>query len=136
MWDPVWKGAEFLDWTTELQESWLGAMYVRAPRHLIHTEGPELMGFVLPESLQASLREADLSKTSGFSVPSLVVDSQEESFADSSAVADHWRSQGGQVDCEHIETPRAWVGEHWQTIALPPVELTRRIGDWIQGVYQ
>ena len=45
------------------------------------------------------------------------------------------RSDNG-VAYEHIPSHKAWQGEHWMTIALPPHDVLGRIVQWMTEVYR
>ena len=135
LWDPVVRGGAYLDELTNLQQKWVGAMYVAPPRHISGAEGPEVMGFRLPSEFQDQLRAVDLHELDGLpAVHTLIIDQS----GDEACVSLKQRldGHGSGVTQEVNEAGAAWFGEGWQTIALPPTKVLQRITQWVTEAYQ
>jgi len=135
LWEPLVRGRDYVEQVSEFQRRWLSAMYLRPPINILDSEGPEFMGFRFPQAIQDELEAVDLTAQSGpLADDVFLVQNGEGTYFD--ALQGRLSSQGIRFACEVVPASPAWAGEHWQTIALPPVEVVRRIAQWISGVYE
>lgn len=133
LWEPISRGADHVDELLALQESWVLTTFVR--RKAIHTQGgPQVLGFELPEALQAELRAVDLTRLDAAPADrTLVLQNVEESdFAGLAAQL----QRSGEAAHEVIESAPPWVGEHGRTIAIASPAVLQRIVSWVEEVVQ
>ena len=134
LWEPVVSGSEYLQGLARLENRWLGAMYVKPPRDLEGCDGPEVMGHLLPESICEELRRINLQNLPARPAEKILLMQNNEDEHLAGLHSSLSVSNNGVVH-ESIPASAAWFGEHWATVALPPVEVLRRIAEWVRGVY-
>jgi alpha-beta hydrolase superfamily lysophospholipase len=135
LWEPILRGQDHLDEIYQLQERWLAAMYLRSPRHLMDSARPEVMGFEWPTALQAELRAIDLADLTAAPADHVLI-MQNTPGDRYQPLQQKLASFGCQAQAEHLPATIAWTGAHWQTIALPPAEVIRRISSWIVDAHK
>lgn len=134
LWEPVVNGGEYLEGLTMLEETWLGAMYLRPPRDIEGCEGPEVMGHLMPQKI--------LDELGGIDLLTLPARPAERVLLMQNSEGDHLAglhralstSSNGVVH-ETVVSSEAWFGEHWATVAMPPVEVLREISQWVRSEY-
>lgn len=134
LWEPVVSGADYLDGLSRLEERWLGAMYLRPPRHIEGCDGPEVMGHLLPEPIRDELRKIDLQRLPSRPAEKILLlqNSEGDHLADlQTSLATSTNGVAHQV----VPSSEAWFGEHWATVAMPPVAVLRGIAQWVRSAY-
>jgi hypothetical protein len=135
LWEPVVHGPLYLEELAQIQNLWMEAMYLRPPRHLQDSEGPETLGFRVPQSIQNEIRSLDLMELPARPAERILI-VQNTDGGHLEDLKSRLSVFGNGVAHEMIPAPKAWMGHHWGTIALPAVEVLRRITKWVAEVYQ
>ena len=134
LWEPIVTGQEYLEGMAKLERRWLGAMYLKPPLDLEGCDGPEVMGHLMPESIRDELQQIDLHQLVARPAERIMLMQNNDDDHLSSLFAGLSTSNNG-VAHELLESNAAWFGEHWATVAVPPVDVLRKIAEWVRSVY-
>lgn len=134
LWEPVVSGSEYVHGLSRLEERWLGAMYLRPPRDLEGCDGPEVMGHLMPERICDELRRLDLQSLMARPAEKiLLMQNNDDDHLD--GLHSKLSAANNGVAHQVIPSSAAWFGEHWATVAMPPVDVLRRIAEWVRSAY-
>jgi len=134
LWEPVVTGADFIHDLETIEEKWLGAMYLRPPRDIEGCDGPEVMGHLIPQKILDAVREIDLMALSGRPAERILL-MQNTEGDHLAGLQSALSTESNGVAHETVLSNEAWFGEHWATLAMPPVEVIREIAQWMRGAY-
>jgi pimeloyl-ACP methyl ester carboxylesterase len=134
LWEPVVSGPTYLEGMAKLERRWLGALYLRPPTDLEGCDGPEVMGHLMPEPILEELRAIDLESLPARPAEKILLmqNNDDDHLAGLQA---RLATAGNGVAHEIVPADAAWFGEHWATVAMPPVQVLRQIADWVRSQY-
>jgi pimeloyl-ACP methyl ester carboxylesterase len=132
LWDPIIKGAYYLETLNAQHQEWLNENPMR--KSTVHPDTRlEVLGFPINRGLAQSLEQVDLLNVQRCPARH-VLTLETEKTNDGEALRDHLRSRGAVSEYQLITVPPVWLRRRGADNVVVPLQALQAIAAWLSRI--
>lgn len=130
LWDPIVKGANYIDELRIMHQEWLRGSFSRSISQQNREDEEEILGFPLTDTLKSQLGTIDLTRGAyGLSIDTLLIESSISK--DTGCFRQYLNQQNAVYEYVNISSPAVWVKGDDESKGIVPPKIIQYIKEWL-----